>query len=89
LQFLVFRLKREPVTMHIIYLILSSVSLCKIPFDERGVIVDRINLQILVPVQIAITATHIRSLKSYLSDDVTTIETGRPTDYSKKLSTQR
>jgi len=31
----------------------------------------------------------ISSLKSYLSDDVTTIETGRPTAYSKKLSTER
>jgi hypothetical protein len=60
--------------------ILTSVGLCKIPYDEKGVIVDRINRQILVPVKIPITAKHIQILKSYLSDDITSIEAGRPTD---------
>jgi len=49
-----------------------------IPFDEKGVIVDRVNQQIRVPVQIAITETHINCLKSYLSDDVASIEAGSP-----------
>lgn len=35
---------------------------------------DRVNRQILVPVEIAITDEHVKCLESYLSDDVTTIE---------------
>jgi len=57
-------------------LIVSSVGLCRIPFDERGVILDSANLQVLIPVHIAITGHHIQSLKSYLSDEVASIETG-------------
>lgn len=65
--------------MHAVDPILNSVSLCKIPFDEKGVIVDRVNRQILVPVQIAITGPHIECLKSNLSGDIVSIEAGKPT----------
>ena len=59
--------------------VLDAVALCKIPYDEKGVIVDRMNRQILVPVQIAITEAHIKCLKSYLSNDVVSITAGSPT----------
>jgi len=82
LQFLVFRLKHRLAAVGMqqtLSAVLQSVCLCKIPHDVKGVIVDGMKGQILVPVQIAITANHIKFLKSYLSDDVASIEAGNPT----------
>jgi len=76
LQFLIFKLKGQLLMMRTVDPVLDSVSLCKIPFDEKGVIVDRVHRQILVPVEIAITAEHVKRLKNYLSDEVASIETG-------------
>ena len=78
MQFLIFKLKRELVTTRPMNPVLDTVALCKIPYDEKGVIVDRINRPILVPVRIAITDAHLKCLKSYLSDDVASIEAGSP-----------
>ena len=65
--------------MHVADPILDAANQCKIPFDEREVIVERLNRQILIPIQIAVTNTHIDCLKSYLSDGVTSIEASKPT----------
>jgi len=77
LNFLIFKLKDEPVDMHVADPILDAANLCKIPFDEREVIVERLNRQNLISIQIAVT--NIDCLKSYLSDVVTSIEAGKPT----------
>ena len=82
MQFLIFKIKHQLATIAMqetLNAVLKSVTLCKIPFDVKGVIVNGVKGQILVPVQLAITQTHINSLKSYLSDDIKSIEAANPT----------
>ena len=49
---------------------------CEIPYDEREVILDRRAGQILVPVKIMVTETHLTCLKNRLPAKVTGIELG-------------
>ena len=60
--------------------ILECLHKCEIPYDEREVILDRAERQILVPVKIMITETHLTCLKSRLPAKVTGIEVGSPTN---------
>ena len=56
--------------------ILVSVRRCEIPFDEKGVLVDGVRGQVLVPVKITFTETHLSCLKSRLPVAVTGLEVG-------------
>jgi len=56
--------------------ILNSVRRCEIPYDEKGVVVDSVKGQVLIPVKITLTETHLSCLKSRLPLAVTGIEVG-------------
>jgi len=56
--------------------ILVSVRRCEIPFDEKGVLVDSVRGQVLIPVKITLTETHLSCLKSRLPVAVTGLEVG-------------
>jgi len=60
--------------------ILMSVRRCEIPYDEKGILVDGAKGQILIPVKITLTETHLSWLKSRLPLAVTGIEIGSPRD---------
>ena len=54
--------------------ILISVRRCEIPYDEKGILVDNVKGQVLVPVKITLSETHLSCLKSRLPLGVTGIE---------------
>jgi len=56
--------------------ILSSVQRCEIPYDEKGILMDSVKGQVLIPVKITLTETHLSCLKSRLPLIVTGIEVG-------------
>jgi len=59
--------------------VLECLHKCEIPYDEREVILDRAAGQILVPVKMMVTETHLTCLKNRLPARVTDIELGSPT----------
>jgi len=79
LQYLILRLPFGPGAVdmkRVVAPILISVRRCEIPYDEKGILVDSVRGQVLVPVKITLTETHLSCLKSRLPAAVTGIEVG-------------
>jgi len=79
LRYLVLRLSGS-LDMDLTDRIMECLHGCEIPYDEREVILDRRAGQILVPVKIMVTETHLTCLKNRLPAKVTGIELGTSTD---------
>lgn len=79
LQFLIFKLQVSPGSVDMqktVDPVLDAVGRCKISYDERGVIVDRVKGLILVPVQVTVASSQLESLKQNLSPGIASVETG-------------
>jgi len=79
LQFLILHLPLGPGEVDMertVAPVLISVRRCEIPYDEKGILVDSVKGQVLIPVKITLTETHLSCLKSRLPLAVTGIEVG-------------
>jgi len=79
LQYLILRLSGS-LDMELADRIMECLHRCEIPYNEREVILDGSAGQVLVPVKIMLTETHLICLKNRLPAKVTGIEVGTPTD---------